>query len=117
MSWHHAEERIILSSSGAVIGSWHLETAMIGTRTDRDAALIAAHVEPHPARSGAAEWRLKERGVPVWAIIGTLLPDGSNVDQVASDYGISREAVEAARAYYRQNQALIDARLAANRAA
>jgi uncharacterized protein (DUF433 family) len=90
---------------------------MIGTKTDRDVALIAALVEPHPARPGAAEWRLKERGVPVWAIIGTLLPDGSNADQVASDYGISREAVEAARAYYRQNQALIDARLAANRAA
>lgn len=87
---------------------------MIGAKTDRDVALIAAHVEPHPARPGAAEWRLKERGVPVWAIIGTLLPDGSNADQVASDYGISHEAVEAARAYYRQNQALIAARLAIN---
>ena len=28
---------------------------MIGTETDRDVALIAAHVEPHPARPGAAE--------------------------------------------------------------
>ena len=72
---------------------------------------------PHPARPGAAEWRRKERGVPVWAIIGTLLPDGSNADQVASDYGISYEAIEAAQAYYRQHQPLIDARLAANRAA
>lgn len=53
----------------------------------------------------------------MWAIIGTLLPDGSNADQVASDYGISYEAIEAAQAYYRQHQPLIDARLAANRAA
>lgn len=90
---------------------------MIGTSTNRDAALIATHVEPHPARPDASEWRLKERGVPVWAIIGTLLPDGSNIDQVAADYGISHDAIEAAQAYYRQHQPLIDARLAANRAA
>ena len=90
---------------------------MFGTKAVRDAPLIAAYVEPHPARPGAAEWRRKERGVPVRAIIGTLLPDGSNADQVASDYGISYEAIEAAQAYYRQHQPLIDARLAANRAA
>jgi uncharacterized protein (DUF433 family) len=89
---------------------------MVGTKAVSDEALIAAYVEPHPARPGAAEWRLKERGVPVWAIIGTLLPDGSIADQVASDYGISYEAIEAAQAYYRQHQPLIDARLAANRA-
>ena len=35
--------------------------------------LIARHVEPHPTRPGRAEWRLKQRGLPVWAIIGALV--------------------------------------------
>ena len=82
-----------------------------------DQNLIDAHVEPHPYRSGADEWRLKERGVPVWAIIGALTPTGDNAEQVAHDYGISASAVAAALAYYRRHQSLIDARLAANRAA
>ena len=97
--------------------------------------LIARHVEPHPARPGRAEWRLKERGVPVWAIIGALvltdnpaenqmvlsdeavvplLGDEQVIEQVARDYDVSREAVEAAIAYYRQHKPLIDARLLAS---
>jgi hypothetical protein len=82
-----------------------------------DDALIRAHVEPHPARPGEAEWRLKERGVPVWAIIGALTPTADNARQVARDYGVSDDAVAAARAFYRHHKSLIDARLAANRAA
>ncbi len=79
--------------------------------------LIAMHVEPHPARPGRSEWRPKERGVPVWAIIGALvltdnptenqavlsdeavaphMGEGQAIEQVARDYGVSREAVEAA---------------------
>jgi uncharacterized protein (DUF433 family) len=80
-------------------------------------ALIAKHVEPHPSRPGKAEWRLKERGVPVWVLIAFLAPDGANINQLAEDYDISLEAVEAARAYYTQHKAVIDARIEANRAA
>jgi len=87
------------------------------TRVEHDAALIAAHLEPHPNRPGEDEWRLKERGVPVWAIIGSLTPTGDNAARVAHDYGVSPEAVAAARVYYRRHRSLIDARLAANRAA
>ena len=87
------------------------------TEAEQDQALIAEHLEPHPYRAGAEEWRLKERGVPVWAIIGVLMPTGENASQVAQDYGVSAAAVAAARAYYRRHRALIDARLAANRAA
>ncbi len=97
--------------------------------------LIARHVEPHPARPGRAEWRLKERGVPVWAVIGALvltdnpaenptvlsdeavaplLAERQAIEQVAANYDISREAVEAAIAYYWQHKPLIDARLLAN---
>ena len=37
-----------------------------------------------------------------------------DLDQVATDYDITREAVDAALAYYRMHKAAIDARLAAN---
>ena|SRR5215203_7401557 len=100
-------------------------------------ALIAKHIEPHPARPGRAEWRLKERGVPVWAIIGsivlsenpgeypevldddrvtTALSDADLIARVTNDYGLSREAMEAAIAYYRYNKRHIDARLLSNAA-
>ena len=73
--------------------------------------------------------------MPVWAIIGALvltdnpaenqsvltneavaplLGEGQAIEQVARDYAVSREAVEAAIAYYRQHKPLIDARLLAN---
>ena len=73
--------------------------------------------------------------MPVWAIIGALvltdnpaenqmvlsdeavvplLGDEQVIEQVARDYDVSREAVEAAIAYYRQHKPLIDARLLAS---
>jgi hypothetical protein len=100
-------------------------------------ALIQKHVEPHPARRGRSEWRLKERGVPVWALIGGLvltenpdehpevldddrvavaLGDEKAVAQVARDYGLSDEAMEAAIVYYWRNKRQVDARLITNAA-
>jgi hypothetical protein len=100
-------------------------------------ALIARHVEPHPARPGRAEWRLKERGVPVWAIIGSVIlsenpdehpevlnddrvaaafDDAELVTRVASDYGLSQEAMEAAIVYYWHYKRQVDARLKMNAA-
>jgi hypothetical protein len=88
-------------------------------------------------RPGPAEWRLKERGVPVWAVIGAIilsenpgdhpevladdraaaaLGDAEVVARVARDYGLSREAMAAAIAYYWQNKRQVDARLIANAA-
>ncbi len=73
--------------------------------------------------------------MPVWAIIGALvmtdnpaenqsmltdeavvplLGEEQAIEQVARDHGVSREAVEAAIAYYWQHKPLIDARLLAN---
>lgn len=82
-------------------------------------ALIERHIEPHsdPRKSGEAWYRLREHGTPVWAIIGALLPDGSNVDAVAEDYSVSREAIEAARFYYLRHRSAIDALLTLNGAA
>ena len=81
--------------------------------------LITRHVEAHPdpVKEGYAWYRLKERGVPVYAVIGSLTPTWDNVDDVADAFGLSREAVEAALAYYQRHTAAIDTRLAANRAA
>lgn len=93
---------------------------MLRQRTANETeALIARHIEPHPdpVKEGYAWYRLKERGVPVYAIIGSLTPSWDNVDDVADAFGLSQEAVEAALAYYRQHTAAVDARLAANRAA
>lgn len=78
--------------------------------------LIERYLEPHsdPRKAGYSWYRLKERGVPVWAIIGALMPNGANADAVAEDYGVSREAVEAAQSFYRQHREVIDARILLN---
>lgn len=65
---------------------------------------------------GRANTRLRDYGVPVWALIGQLGALDGNVDQLASDYELPREAVEAALAYYRCNKEYIDARLRLNSA-
>jgi uncharacterized protein (DUF433 family) len=93
---------------------------MVRELTKRDIdALIARHIEPYPDDPRIGEYRLRveDNGYPVWSIIGSLAPDGSNADQVARDFEISREAVEAARAFYARHKQAIDDRLAANRAA
>ncbi len=86
---------------------------------DRADALIAAYIEPHPTNPGIAEYRLRveQNGYPVWAIIGDLTANGENIAQVAHDYEISLEAIQATRAFYARHQNEIDARLAANDAA
>ena len=77
--------------------------------------LIARYIEPYPGRSDPADSRLKveEGGVPVWALIGALAADGSNMDAIARDFDVSRAAVEAAWAFYQHHRAGIDARIAA----
>ena len=65
---------------------------------------------------GRADARLREYGVPVWALIGQLQAIGNDPDQLATDYELPREAVEAALAYYRRNKQYIDARIALNAA-
>ena len=76
--------------------------------------LIARWIEPHPWKGSAAEARLKDSKISVWAIIGQLRAEGRDVPRVAEDYDIPVEAVEAALAYYREHRAVIDDRLRAN---
>jgi uncharacterized protein (DUF433 family) len=78
--------------------------------------LIEEWIEPNPQRPGAADMRLKEYGVPVWALIGHLEVVNGDITLVARDYDIPGEAVDAALAYYNRHKAVIDARIAANSA-
>ena len=84
------------------------------TRNETE-ALIKRHIEPHPApvKEGDARYRLKERGVPVYAIIGSMTPTFANADDVTDAFAVSREAVDAAIAYYQQHTEAIDTRLTA----
>jgi uncharacterized protein (DUF433 family) len=93
---------------------------MLRQPTARDLdGLISQYIEPHPdpVKAGHSWYRLKEHGVPVYAIIGSLTPSHDNADDVADAFGVSRKAVDAAIAYYCRYKADIDYRLAAGHAA
>jgi uncharacterized protein (DUF433 family) len=66
--------------------------------------------------AGVADARLREYGVPVWALIGHLRAVDGDVDRVAQDYVIPLDAVRAALAYYERYKPYIDARLLLNSA-
>lgn len=52
-----------------------------------------------------------EQGVPVWLIVAYDQAQGGDTEAVAETYHVSTAAVDAARAYYRRHQALLDARM------
>lgn len=79
-----------------------------------DSELIERYVDASPF--GRADARLRDYGVHVWAIVGQLRAANGNMDEVAQDYRVPCEAIEAALAYYRQNKDYIDARLLLNSA-
>ena len=83
-----------------------------------DEELIERYIDPEWERyaHGRADARLKDHGVPVWALIGQLEAIGGDLDELARDYELPREAVDAAMAYYRMNRKYIDARLILNSA-
>jgi uncharacterized protein (DUF433 family) len=91
--------------------------ARVKKQTGRQEDLIARYIEETPAKPGAADARLAGHGVPVWALIGYLPAVSNRTRQVAVDYDLPMEAVEAALAYYKLHEAVIDARIAANRVA
>jgi uncharacterized protein (DUF433 family) len=80
----------------------------------RDDDLIARYVEENPSHPGPADIRLVDSAVPVWALVGEYLAGTGNAAQVAASFAVPCEAVEAALAYYRLHQTVIDARLALN---
>lgn len=72
--------------------------------------LIAQYVEPNPFGRGGHDARLKESGVSIWILVNRLRT-GTSVHDLASEYCLTEQAVEAAHAYYQQYPDLIEARI------
>ncbi|HVC35333.1 MAG TPA: DUF433 domain-containing protein [Chloroflexota bacterium] len=80
-------------------------------------SLIGRYVELDPRRPWSGEARLRDSGVPVWALVGHWLnATKGDAEAVAHDYDLPLDAVIAALAFYRRHKPLIDARLAENSA-
>jgi uncharacterized protein (DUF433 family) len=67
-----------------------------------------------PDAPGAAD--MKIAGVHVWALVGYLEGVNWDLERASRDWGLSRETLETAIAYYQQHKAEIDRRLAENNA-
>ena len=89
----------------------------VNTETEtRQEELIARFIEWDPHKPGRADVRIVGSGVHVWALIPHLQAENGDVDAVAAAYDLTPEQVEAAVAFHRRNQAVIDARIEANAA-
>lgn len=71
---------------------------------------IEKYIESNPSGPSPADARVAGYGVPVWALISYLEAVHGDLERVAADYELPREAVEAAQAYYHRHKEVIDAR-------
>lgn len=76
---------------------------------------FSRYIEENPFKPGLANARLVESGMAIWAFAGALEAGDNDAAQIAHDYELSSEQVEAAIAYYQRYQEIIDDRRAANR--
>lgn len=90
------------------------QEAPVTDHNQAEQALIERWIEPNPHKPGPANARLVDYGVAVWALVASLKAVNFDVAQIAADYEIPTEAVYAALAYYKRQQAAIDARLLLN---
>lgn len=81
----------------------------------REDDLIARWIEPDPLKASKAEARLVGYGIHLWALVGYWNSFG-DIAEVAAAYHIPVKAVEAAMAYYRRHEGLIDDRIESNNA-
>jgi uncharacterized protein (DUF433 family) len=87
---------------------------MATTTKQTEDALIAEWIEPNPDKGGRDEYRLRRYGIAVWAIAGYWRAGERDVERVARDFAIPRDAAEAALAYYKRNTVVLDNHLDAN---
>ena len=83
-------------------------------RTDLDEQqLIGKHIDldydRYPYRRADA-W-LCESGVSIWVIVRNLNMDHGDREEVARDFDLSQEEIDAALAYYRRHKKYVDARI------
>ena len=75
--------------------------------------LIEKHIDldydRYPYRRADA-W-LRESGVSIWVIVRSLNMYRGDRDQVAHDFDLSQEEIDAALAYYRHHKKHVDARI------
>jgi uncharacterized protein (DUF433 family) len=83
-------------------------------KTMTDHELVAAFIEPDPYHPGPMDVVVRERHIPVWALVNYLIAYEGNIEQVAAGFRISTDAVRAAQAYCKDHTEIIDARLEAN---
>ena len=93
-------------------GGCNVHGSMAMNKNEED--LIAQYIELNPHKPWPSEAWLTKYGVSVWALIAYLRAVEGDVAQVAHDYEVSLEAVQAVLAYYRQHKAVIDARILLN---
>ncbi len=79
--------------------------------------LVATYIAQDSQHPGIYNALVQPGGVPVWALAAHLRALDEDVAQVAAEYQLPHEAVEAALAYYHQHRDAIDARIAANEVA
>ena len=80
-----------------------------------DEHLIGERIK-EPAQPGDHEARLRNTGIPVWALIDYLKAARNNLETVAAAHEVPVDDVRAAVAYYKRHRDSIDARLQANAA-
>ena len=73
-------------------------------------ALLKRYIHFDPTEPGVDQARVAPADMPVWVIVAQLEGADGDVAQVAEDYELPQEAVEAAMIFYRRNRAAIDAR-------
>jgi uncharacterized protein (DUF433 family) len=102
---------------GATVHRKSVGTEPVALTDDRhDATLVAEHIDANPHGRGPSEARLAEHGTSVWAIVAYWNATNHDTVEVARDFGVPVEAIEAALAFYRRHKDLIDARLLLNAA-
>lgn len=82
---------------------------------ESDDELIAKYIIRNPDGRGP-DRAVTTHGVSVWLLVEQVRASGGNIHEIAADHDLPEVAVRAALAYYRQNQALIDARILINNA-
>ncbi|HLZ73084.1 MAG TPA: hypothetical protein VKV26_24535 [Dehalococcoidia bacterium] len=107
----------------------------MSARTAAATRLIGRWLEPNPHKPGAAEWRIRFTGLPVWRIVGQLAVEACGddpaayraiidgdvsrelIERVATYYDVAAEAIEAALAYAGRHPDAVISRLVLDRAA
>jgi len=89
--------------------------ATIRQQTPTSDERFSHYIEENPFKPGLANARLVESGMAIWAFAGALEAAENDATQMARDYELFPEQVEAAIAYYRRYKEIIDDRRTANR--